>query len=509
LGASRRRLMRQFVTESLLLGAVGGALGILVAVWAVDGVTALIPSSAPRATEIDLDAAAVAFAVACTLGASLLFGIAPILHARRTDLHGALKDGSPRMTGSKARLRARRALVVAEIALAVLLAIGCTVMVRSFARLQRVDLGFQPDHLLTFRIRLPYATDPGATPDVFWDRVQDRLRARPGVPGVTLLDDLPPSRPSRPRDIRIPGRTQAPGEPWVLDYEHTVGDNPVATLGARLIRGRDLLPSDTGEAPPVCLVNEAFGRRYFPGEDPVGRQIEVFVHSPDRPRLYHTIVGVVADIKQRGIDAPAGTEAFFPIRQYSRIPEVPTGKSHSYIAVRTERDPASYTAAVTRALAEIDPALPIARLHTMDDLMWQAIARPRFLTFLLGCFAALALVLAAVGIYGVMAHTVALRTHEIGLRVALGAQPAQVRAMVLRKAGALVIAGVAIGLGAAVALQLALDSSLRGLFYGDALSQPVLLAGVAVVVALTALLATWIPARRATDVEPTAALRIE
>jgi putative ABC transport system permease protein len=509
LGASRRRLIRQFVTESLLLGGFGGALGILVATWAVDGVTALIPRSAPRSTEIALDGTAVVFAVACSLAAALLFGLAPILHARRTDLHGALKDGSPRMTGTKARLRARRALVIAEIALAVVLVIGCTVMVRSFVRLQQVDVGFRPDHLLTFDLELRHKKFPGDTPDVFWHRLQDRLRALPGVTGVTLLDELPPSRPLQAGDIRFPGRMQLPGEIWTFDYRQVVGDDFVATLGARLIQGRALLASDTGDAPPACLVNEAFARRFFPDEDPIGKRVEIFGTEPPRPPIYQTIVGVIGDIKQQGLDHPAGTEVYVPTWQYTRIPVPAHGLIVMNVVVRTERDPESSINAVTQAIAELDPVLPVAKLRTMDDILWEAVARPRFLTFLLSCFAGLALVLAAVGIYGVMSHGVALRTHEIGLRVALGAQSASVRRLVLRQAAVLVAAGVAVGVGVAIGLQYILDGSLRDLFYGERLSQPGLLAGVAIVVAVTALLATWIPARRATLIEPTVALRIE
>lgn len=210
LGASRRRLVRQFITESLLLGAFGGGLGVLVAVWAVDGVTTLIPRSAPRASEIALDGSAVVFAVVCSIAAALIFGIAPILHARKTDLHGALKDGSNRMTGSRAQRRGRRALVITEIALAVILVIGCTVMVRSFVRLQQVKLGFDPENVLTFGIELPEKRYPGTTSDVTWHRIEDGLRALPGVKNATLIAGLPPYRLINHNDLNFPGRTPDP-----------------------------------------------------------------------------------------------------------------------------------------------------------------------------------------------------------------------------------------------------------------------------------------------------------
>jgi putative ABC transport system permease protein len=508
LGASRRRLLRQFMTESLLLGIVGGGLGILVAVWAVDGVTALIPKSAPRASEISLDTNAVIFAVGCAFLASLMFGMAPIFHARRNDLHGALKDGGPRMTGSRARLRVRRALVIAEVTLAVVLVIGCTVMVRSFLKLQKVDLGFDPDRVLTFELELPEKTYPGTTSSVFWSRLDDRLRALPGVRSTTMLRGLPPSRPINANDLEFPGRTKKPGDPpWNVDYWQFVGDDFIETLGMKLVAGRALTRSDTAEAPPVILINEAFANRFFPGENPIGKEVELY-HRPNK-QVFQKIVGVVADMKNAGIDKPSGTEVYIPQRQLAVFNDQPGGLYIMWIVVRTDGNPDALAPAVTRVISDIDPTLPISSMRSMNDVMWEAVARPRFLTFLLVSFAGIALLLAAVGIYGVMAHTVAQRTHEIGLRVALGAQPSHVRAMVLRQAATLVAIGVASGLAIAVVLQLVLDSSLSSVFYGEELSQPVLLGAVAITVTVTALLATWIPARRATRVEPTVALRSE
>ncbi len=514
LGANRLRLVRQFVTESLILGLVGGALGILVAVWAVDGVTALIPKSAPRASEITLDATAVAFAVACSVAAALLFGLAPIVHARRTDLHGALKDGSPRTTGSKSRLRVRRSLVIVEIALAVVLVLGCTVMVRSFVKLQRVELGFAPDHALTFGVELPRKTYPDATGDAFWQRAQERLRALPSVTGVAMLDGMLPARPVNADDFAIPGRPQPTREstepPWNVDYEQLVNGGGLTVLGARFVAGRDLADTDTATSPAVAVVNQSFAAKYFPGQDPIGKQIQLGFNADPTKIPNQTIVGVVADLKNAGIDQPAGTEVWAAYAQYaSQVADQLHSDTSAYFILRASGDPAALIASVQHAFSELDPSLPLFQMRTFDDLMWEAVARPRFLTFLLTSFAALALLLGAVGIYGVMAHTVAQRTHEIGLRVALGARPAQVRAMVLRQAGVLVAAGVGAGLAIAIGVEQLLSPSLTTLFYGERLSQPSLLAGVAVAVVGTALLATWIPARRATRVHPMVALRSE
>jgi putative ABC transport system permease protein len=280
-------------------------------------------------------------------------------------------------------------------------------------------------------------------------------------------------------------------------------------MGVKLLKGRALRRSDTAEAPPVVMINESFANRFFPGEDPIGKQVEIYEMRPPRKPVYQTIVGVIGDMKQAGVDKPSGTEIFIPTWQLTTLDDPPDANRTMWVAIRTDGDPAALGPAASRAIRELDPTLPISQLRPMNDVMWEAVARPRFLMFLLTSFAGLALLLAAVGIYGVMAHTVAQRTHEIGLRIALGAQPAQVRAMVLRQASVLVAAGIAVGLAVAVVLQVGLDRKLSGLFYGERLSDPLLLAGVTIAVAVTALLATWIPARRATRVEPTVALRSE
>jgi len=510
LGANHRRLVRQFLTESLLLGLIGGALGILVAAWAVDGVTALMPKSAPRADEIRLDSMAVVFAVACAVAAALLFGLAPIVHARRLDLYSALKDGAGRTTSSKARLRLRRALVIAEIALAVVLVIGCSVMVRSLIRLQRVDVGFDPSNTLVFGVELPQKAYQGTTGDVFWTRLEQRMKALPGVASVAMLDAPLPLRPLNANDFTFPDKPMNMLVPSNVDYNQLINGDGFAALGARIVKGRGITAADTLDAPPVIVVNEAFAKRFFPMEDPIGQRIFAQYVVDPKKSTPSVVVGVVADIKNAGIDKPAGTEMFIPRAQYAKLNDPPQADNIQYVMLRTTgADPRDLLPAVHQAVAAIDPNLPLFQIDTMDDVMWEAVARPRFLAFLLTAFAGIALLLAAVGIYGVMAHTVSQRTHEIGLRVALGAKPAQVRAMVLRQAATLVTAGVAIGLGIALALEAATAQSLHGMLYGAGLAQPVLLIGVIVGVVGAALLATWLPVRRATRVEPTVALRME
>jgi putative ABC transport system permease protein len=406
----------------------------------------------------------------------------------------------------------RRALVIAEIALAVVLVIGCSVMVRSFLRLQQVDLGFQPDHVLTFGIELPTKTYAADTGDPFWHRLHDRLSGLPGVTSAGLMMGVPPIRRLNANDMAFPGRNMRdPDEPvWNVDYWQIITEDGLDALGARVVKGRALTTADGDGAPNVVLVNEAFVAKFFKGRDPIGQKVQI---APNRRGEFEppeqTVVGVVADIKQAGVDQPAGTEVFVPLWQYAGLSKPRESQATTYAVLRTTGDSADLIPAVHHIVGDLDPTLPLFQVRSMNDILWEAVARPRFLTFLLTAFAGLALLLAAVGIYGVMSHTVAQRTHEIGLRVALGAQPAQVRAMVLRQAGTLVVAGIGAGLAVAIGLSLSLSSSLTGMFYGSQLAQPELLAGVAVAVAVTAFLATWIPARRATRVQPTVALRSE
>jgi len=506
LGANRRRLVRQFLTESVVLGVAGGGLGILAAVWALDVLIAILPHGVPRAGEIHLDAGALWFATACTLGASLVFGLAPVLHTRVDDLPGALKEGGTRATASRSRRRLRQVLVVSEIAIATVLVIGCGMMIRSFLRLQRVDLGFEPDHLLTMEVDLPGRTYPDAKATTrFWRELEDRARALPGVTRATVVAGMPPSRHPVDNDLALPGRTPDPKNPWNVAFWQAVGDDALPTLGTRLLAGRALDARDAAGAPHVVLVNQAFARRFFPGEDPVGQLVQLVPWKQGEPP--QRVVGLVEDMKQHGIDQPSGTEIYFSVRQ---VPDFdPTGFRRMYVVVRTAGDPRAMAPALERVLASIDPTLPAAHVRTMDDLVWEAVARPRFLTLLLLAFAGLAVALAGIGIYGVMSYSVVQRTHEIGIRMALGATPAAVRRMILRQAAVLAAIGLVIGVAAAAALEVALGGRLTALMYRVDRADPILFAGVCVLVLGIALVASYLPARRATRVAPTTALRSE
>jgi putative ABC transport system permease protein len=506
LGASRRRLVRQLVTESLVLGLVGGAVGVLAATWAVDGMIAMIPPVAPRYAELRLSGDAVAFATGCAILSALVFGTAPILRLRRTDLHSALKDGASRLTGTRGGGRLRRWLVVVEISLAIPLVIGSTVMVRGFLRSQQVAPGFAQDHLLTFGIELPRAAYPGTTGDVFWHRLEDQLRGLTGVRTAALFNTLPLISGRDIWQFEIPGRSRPSGEPYFLvDQARVVGDDALATLDARIVRGRGITATDIAGAPEVVVINQTFAARFFPGEDPIGRPLGIWVGQ--KP-IRHTVIGVVADIRQ-DFDHPTGTELMVPLWQYAQQFDPPRSYRSLLIAIRTTGDPEALIPAVERTVQELDPRLPVIDLGSMDDAVWEANARTRLVAQFLSAFAGLALLLAAVGIYGIMAHTVAQRTPEIGLRLALGAPPARIRAMVLRQGAGLVVAGLVIGFGITLLVTYALGTGIQDLFYGEHLTDPALCAAVAVAITATALIATWIPVRRATRIEPTVALRNE
>jgi putative ABC transport system permease protein len=502
LGARRGRLIQQFLTESLLLGALGGLLGLLLAFWGVNAAVSLLPEGAPRANEIGINGTVLAVGMLSALVTSLLFGLAPIVHARMQALHAALKEGQ-RTTHARARHRFRRTLVVGELALAVVLVIGCGLMIRSFVRVSQVELGFRPDHLLTFETKLPAKAYPDDRQAItFLERATERLRALPGVQNATVMKGLPPSRRLDANDLYIEGRTPPPpgqGAPWNVDFWQIAGRNYFATMGIKLLEGRLLDGRDGADAPGVVVINQTMARRFWPGESAIGKQIRAR-GSPEAE--LQTIVGVVADVKQQGLEAPTGTELYFPLPQAHRLGGAPRLPA---FAVRTHGDPLALAQAVRGAMAELDPQVAIARLMTMDQIMYQAVARPRFLATLLAVFAALALILAAIGIYGLMAYAVAQRTHELGIRMALGAQPASVLRMIMRQGLALAAVGLAVGL----LLALAATTVLKGALYGAGAADPIAWAGAAILLLAVAAVANLIPARRAMLVDPVRVMRTE
>ena len=498
LGAGGGRIARQLLTEGLLLAFVGGAAGLLLAVWGTQLLTALMPRGLlPALGEPGLDWRVLTFTAAAAVATGLLFGTAPAWQARRVDVNSALKENADR--GSAVRGRLRGALVVAEIALALVLLAGTGLLARTFANLAGTVPGFDPSNVLTFQIELKgerYDTSNEA--NAFYRDALERIRRLPGVEAAALTNKLPLD--------------------WQFNMPVVLADNPdqPQTTQVRLVspdyfrvmridvrQGRAFSEADGAGAPPVAVVNEAFVRRHYDGRDPFSQQFSVG-RGTDDPR--RQVVGVVADVKQHGLDSPAPPMVFVPVAQApDRLMAVIRTFNPVNFAVRTAGEPLALAPAVRRELAAVDPKLAPWRISSMEEVAARSIASQRFNMLLLGLFAALGLALAAVGIYGVTAYTVAQRTHEIGVRMALGARRRDVLRLVLGHGSRLLLLGVGIGLAAS----LAVTRVLAGMLYGVTPTDPQTFALVTLALAAVALLACYIPARRATKVNPTIALRAE
>jgi putative ABC transport system permease protein len=489
LGADRLRIVRQLLTESVLLAACGGGLGALLGTWGVSGLKSLAPEGTPRLDEIAVDARVLAFTAALAIVTGLLFGLVPALQAARERSGGALKQAG-RGQLSDGGGRVRRALIVAELALALVLLAGGGLLLRTFVALQRVDLGFNPSHVLTGFV-LP--TGPQYRPEAarlaFYDALRARLDALPGVTQAALSSFIPLTGDSD-TNLLIEGRP-APtrSADAAITWYRNVSANYFAAMEIPLRRGR--LFRDH-EAEPVAVVNETMVKRYFPTEDPLGRRIRFDERAP-----WATIVGVVADVQVRGARETTRVETYVP---YWQNPEAGID-----VVLKTAGDPRALVEPLRRAVKELDGNIAVASIATMDDLVAESIGSSRFYALLVGLFAALALVLAAVGIYGVMSYAVAQRTQEIGVRLALGAARGQILGLVVGETLKLAIVGVAIGLAGA----LAVGRALRDMLFGVPGTDPLTFAATAALLLAVALAATWVPAHRATRVDPLSALRAE
>ncbi|HTE52778.1 MAG TPA: ABC transporter permease [Kofleriaceae bacterium] len=505
LGASRRRLVRQFLTESAFLGLLGSALGIGLAKWGIDGTVALLPAGAPRASEIGMSLPILGFALLVGLATSVLFGLTPILHARAAHLGADLKDGQRATTPGRQRFR--RALVISEVSLAVVLVIGCGLMVRSFVNLHRVDPGFQPAGLVTGEVEMVWGVkdQPSAAEKLqFWLRLQDRLKGEPVLSAVTLMSERPMARDIGAHDAVFEGKPPPPGQTSrSIDYWQVVGDDFFSAMGVRLIRGRFLGPQDVAGSLPVVVVNETLARRLYPGDDPIGKRLRV---APEvSGGKWQTVVGVIADVKQQSLEAPTGTEVFLSLRQAEAI----TGDTpyNMDVIARGAAQPDAAMAVIQRVVTEVDPTVPVHQLRTLEDVLRETAGKSRFLTFLLAIFSGLALTLATIGIYGVMSYSVAQRTREFGIRMALGARPDLLRRRVMAEGLLLAGIGIGVGLAASFALSTVLKAYVAGALYGVSAVDPATFAGVAGVVLAVAALACLVPAHRATRVDPMIALR--
>jgi putative ABC transport system permease protein len=499
LGASRGRLVRQLLTESLLLSVLGGGLGVIFASWGVDALIALSPESLPRVAEIALDLRVLLFTGLVAIGTGIAFGLVPAIAESRPHLHDALKDGMFGTSSSRGRLR--QGLVVGEVAICLVLLVGAGLMLRSFVRLREVDPGFRPDHAVTFRVSLPAADGSVTEQDRqrhvdFYARATARLRELPGVSAAGAASAVPLDGITRGRLIDVEGyvRRDSADMPSAQNRQATPGW--FAAVGIPLVSGRVIQDSDTAVAPRVVVVNQAFVRRFFADGRAIGKRIRLGKLTREFP--WATIVGVIGDVRGYGLDVPPRPEMYWPVAQSGTTPALA-------IVVRTLGDPRAMLGPVRAAMTALDRTQPIFGLQTVEQLVAASMGQRRFTLTLMLVFGVLALALAAVGIYGVMAYTVAQRTREIGIRVALGARPAAVLGMVVRNGMRLVAIGTAIG-GAAA---LMLTSAASSLLYGVSSADPATYVGITTVLAAVALVATLLPARRAMRVDPMRALRTE
>jgi putative ABC transport system permease protein len=497
LGASRRRLVRQLLTESVLLALAGGVLGLGLAVWGVSALRALDPGTLPRLDAVRLDARALAFALVLSVGTGLLFGVVPAVRARRFDLRGGLAEGGRALSGARSAARTRSALVLAEVALASVLLVGAALLLRSFVGLTRVDPGVSVDGILTARVTLPRSRyDDPARQVAFADALLDRARALPGVASAALGSAAPVDDAVPYWAIALAGVEQPPPDVVQDAVVYRASPEYFHTFGLPLIRGRLFEASDRTDRAPVAIVSQGLAQRYWPGGDPVGSRL-TFGDPTDSATSWMTVVGVVGDVRQDGAVSPAYPQIYVPFAQLSNRSVV--------VALRTGRNPLALAAPLKQALAGVDPSLALSQVTTMEQRVASTLARPRVNALLLAGFAATALVLAALGIYGVIAYSVVQRTRELGIRVALGASADAVLGMVMRQGLTPVMIGLAIGLGVAAAG----SRVLRSLLYGVTATDLATYGAVAAFLTAVAAAASYVPARRAARSDPVQALRAE
>jgi putative ABC transport system permease protein len=493
LGAGRWRVARQVLTESVLLSALGGALGVLLASWTVEILPRLGAGGLPRADSIRVDAWVLLFTLGTALGTGILFGLAPALHAAKANPGESLKQGGRGGEGGARGRRLRGALVVAEVALSVVVLIGAGLLVQSFTRLLSVDTGFVAENLMTTNVQLIRYTEPYERAAAA-RQVLERIGQIPGVEVVGGGTGLPPQTAQRATNFEVEGLPDlTPDERSA--YFVAVSPDYFRALGTPLVAGRSFEERDSDDAPRVAIINASLARRLFPNGDPVGRRLKLV--NPDQQPDWRTIVGVVGDIRYSGLDDPGEAAVYTPFAQ--------TPFPWTYVMVRTAAEPAGVAAAIRKAVSSVDGSLTAASIRPMEQLVADAVMGPRFNALLLSIFAGLALVLAAVGIYGVVSYSVTQRTREIGIRLALGAQAGDVVRLVVGQGLGLAAAGVVAGALAAAAGSRVLSS----LLFGVSATDPATFIGISLLLILVSALASYIPARRAMKVDPMVALRYE
>jgi putative ABC transport system permease protein len=500
LGAGAWRVVRQLLTESLVLAAISGVAGLMLATIGVRALAAWNPSSIPRVSGSTVDWRVLAFTVAVALLTTVVFSLAPAARLLRADLTDSMKEGGGNATTGGGRRRFRGALVVAEMALAVVLLIGAGLMLRTLWSLQRIDLGFNPAGVLTMRIALPQASYPDPAQVVgFYSRLMERIRTVPGVDAAGAARSLPLGSTIGDFGLRVDGYVPPPGTGAKGDWQIAT-DGYLEAMGERVVRGRGIAAGDTSESQLVALINEEMARRYWNGRDPIGGRFTIG-NRADRPWV--TVVGIVGGVRHNGITDVVKEKFYVPHTQWHKSVGNPIRSMT--LVLRTNGNPAALTPPVRDVIREMDPNLPVADIRSMEEVVGSALSTPTFMSVLLSIFAALALSLSAIGIYGVLSYVVSRRTREIGIRVAIGAGRGRVLRMVLGSGVSLALAGIAAGL----ALAFAVTRLLRGLLHGVTPADPATFVVVTVALAGVAALASAVPAWRASRVDPVIALKSE
>ncbi len=494
LGAGRARIVRQLLTESALLALAGGVAGLLLAKWGTDLLLKLAPQNLPRMSDVSLDGRALAFTAAVTLLTGLIFGLVPALQASKPNLTETIKDAGGRgSTEGGRRQFIRGSLVVLEMASALLLLVGAGLLIKSFWRLQRIDPGFNPNNALTAAVSLPSRKYPEENQrSAFFQQLLEKVRALPGVQAAGASNVVPLGG-DYVLGFVIEGRPPLPPGAGQSTNYYAVSADYFKAMGIPLLRGRVFTEQDTRNSTRVAVISDSMAKRVFPNEDPIGKRI----HVTNGPTVFREIVGIVGDVKHYGLDQDTTLQTYEP---YTQQPF-----SFMTLVVRTAGDPTNLTSAIRNQVLSIDKEQPVAGVRTLEQRVSTSIAQQRFSMLLLGVFAAVAMVLAAVGIYGVLSYAAAQRTHEIGVRMALGARAGDVLKMVIGQGMKLALAGVALGSGAA----LALTQLMKRLLFGVTAADPMTYVVIALSLTLVALFACWIPARRAAKVDPMVALRVE
>ena len=497
LGASRLRVVRQLFTESTILALAGGVVGLFVAYWGLAAITKLLPTDFPRLNEIHMDLRVLGFTFAASMLTGIVFGLAPALQISRSDVQEAIRETGRGTSGSRRQSRFRQALIVVQVALSVVLLAGAGLLFRSFLQLQSVNTGFVSQQVLTARLT-PSGTNFVNDADYakFYNGVIEKINAIPGVQDVGLINTLPLYK-GPTSGFRVEGRPVTTPDKWPSVNYRVVSPNYFRAMGIPVLEGRVYMDRDDENSPLVMIVNQQLAREIFPGESPVGKRITFGGTNPNGQPRWFEIVGVVANVRSLELREEPTAELYFASRQ-----DLWPAMS---LVVRSSVEPASLSGSVRQAVNEVDRSVPVADVKPMDHIVSESITQPRFNLFLLGLFSAVAMVLSAAGIYGVTAYTVTQRTHELGIRIALGAQVSDVLKMILGQGMAVIGVGLVAGLVAAFGLM----RLLRSLLFGVGENDPLTFAAITGVLVLVALIACYIPARRATRVDPLVALRAE